>query len=577
MSDDTHSLLPLPELSPGLSPASDSKPAGAGTAAPPRGGPRDFLETIVFFLVICVLLLKTFVAEAYVIPTGSMATTLWGNQKDVECPQCGYSFPVNSSSEADTSQGPPVPVTGCTCPNCRYEITWPVERDEASHTVRVQGPAVSGGDRVLVSKCVYDLSLGQPDRQDVVVFKYPRTPQREQSPLNYIKRLIGKPGETIGIWYGDLYVAEGLHAPPGDPALKFELREPRHMHIDEDVALLKRDAVAPAGDPRRQFRIIRKTPAQVLTLRRLVHDNAYVARDLVGKLPPRWAADTGSAWTADHPDRPQVFQHTPAERPDIGWLRYRHILRPTGKQSEGRPELITDFLGYNTGKQGDRSGSPPVNWVGDLILECQVEVAQPIGELWLELSRGVDRFQARFHLPSGACTLFRIRGGAQPLASAQPTRLGQPGVHQLRLANVDERLTLWVDGDLPFGDGIVYDPPSQRGPAANDLEPASVGAFGAAVSVSQLRLWRDTYYTLSAGQADAVLPVNASWGNPRDWGKLRDLPARTMYVQPGHYLCLGDNSLESSDSRDWGLVPERLLLGRALLVLYPFNRAGPIR
>ena len=41
-------------------------------------------------------------------------------------------------------------------------------------------------------------------------------------------------------------------------------------------------------------------------------------------------------------------------------------------------------------------------------------------------------------------------------------------------------------------------------------------------------------------------------------------------MQPGHYLCLGDNSTESSDSRDWGAVPERLMLGRALMVYYPF-------
>jgi len=51
----------------------------------------------------------------------------------------------------------------------------------------------------------------------------------------------------------------------------------------------------------------------------------------------------------------------------------------------------------------------------------------------------------------------------------------------------------------------------------------------------------------------------------------------TLYVQPNHYLCLGDNSPESSDSRVWGLVPNRLLLGRALLVYYPFGRAGRIR
>jgi signal peptidase I len=58
---------------------------------------------------------------------------------------------------------------------------------------------------------------------------------------------------------------------------------------------------------------------------------------------------------------------------------------------------------------------------------------------------------------------------------------------------------------------------------------------------------------------------------------LRKLESRTMYVQPGHYLCLGDNSQQSSDSRDWGLVPQRLMLGRALAIYYPLDRIGPIR
>jgi hypothetical protein len=50
---------------------------------------------------------------------------------------------------------------------------------------------------------------------------------------------------------------------------------------------------------------------------------------------------------------------------------------------------------------------------------------------------------------------------------------------------------------------------------------------------------------------------------------------------------MGDNSTQSSDGRDWGLVPDRLMLGRALVVYYPFkfpfwplnnpeNRVGPI-
>src|SRR5262245_19523338 len=79
---------------------------------------REVVETVVF-VVVLVLLLKSFVAEAFVIPTGSMAETLWGYQKVVKCPQCDYQFPVNCSQQVDPQEGQrPAPVVGCTCPNC---------------------------------------------------------------------------------------------------------------------------------------------------------------------------------------------------------------------------------------------------------------------------------------------------------------------------------------------------------------------------------------------------------------------------------------------------------------------------
>ncbi len=38
------------------------------------------------------------------------------------------------------------------------------------------------------------------------------------------------------------------------------------------------------------------------------------------------------------------------------------------------------------------------------------------------------------------------------------------------------------------------------------------------------------------------------------------------------YFMLGDNSSHSSDSRYWGFVPRRNIVGRALLVFWPFSR-----
>src|SRR5262249_10477995 len=157
-------------------------------------------ETIVFVIVL-VLLLKTFVAEAFVIPTGSMAETLLGYQKWVRCAQCLHDFPVNCSSEVDPQQGDPVPVTACTCPTCRHKVAWS-GRDPINGMPKElqKSPTWGSGDRVLVTKLPFDNGhLGQPQRFNVVVFKYPVEPQKGQTPMNYIKRLIGLPGETIAI------------------------------------------------------------------------------------------------------------------------------------------------------------------------------------------------------------------------------------------------------------------------------------------------------------------------------------------------------------------------------------------
>jgi signal peptidase I len=537
-------------------------PAAPGRAMPPetKDSLREIVETVVF-VVVLVLLLKSFVAEAFVIPTGSMAETLWGYQKVVECPKCHYSFPVNCSSEVDPQ--PPSErsrVIGCTCPNCRYYIDFVHEGIN---------PPWNTGDRVLVSKFLYDSHLGKPERHDVVVFKYPAQPQKDYVPMNYIKRLIGLPSETIAIWYGKLYAYDGLKYDESN-ARKEDLwkKEPYAHENDERASHAFEEG---------KFHIIRKAPDKILALRRLVYDNDHQDKTL----PPRWRPED-EAWKPVSAADTTSFRR--AAQPDaMGWLRYRHLLRDAAG-----PRLITDFMGYNTWVSERGHSSPAQNWVGDLILECDVEIEQAQGALTLELSKGLNRFQARFDLSTGMCTLVRLSDHAQPeTLESRATSLKKAGTYRLRFANVDERLTVWVDNSLPFGDGVTYDPPVLRGPYKNDLEPASIGVQGAALRVSRLKLGRDTYYTSSAGSflahGDAPLAFDEAWGDPNQWEPLRKLSPRTLYVQPGHYLCLGDNSPESSDGRTWGLVPDRLLLGRALLVYYPFwpfseiNRAGAIK
>src|SRR2546422_4704855 len=124
---------------------SDSTAVMAGTPAPappakmpPRAktaqvehkdGSREIVETVVF-VVVLVLLLKPFLAEAFIIPTGSMATTLLGYHKNRVCEKCGSPFRVNASND-DPSDDTPVPPRSGICPNCRYVNNFPAEKKDA--------------------------------------------------------------------------------------------------------------------------------------------------------------------------------------------------------------------------------------------------------------------------------------------------------------------------------------------------------------------------------------------------------------------------------------------------------------
>src|SRR5215813_4866129 len=82
---------------------------------------RETIESVAIAFILA-FLFRTFEAEAFVIPTGSMAPTLQGRHKDVDCPQCGYHYRVSASNEMDRFTGEKIPscnVDSTTCPMCR--------------------------------------------------------------------------------------------------------------------------------------------------------------------------------------------------------------------------------------------------------------------------------------------------------------------------------------------------------------------------------------------------------------------------------------------------------------------------
>ena len=80
-----------------------------------------------------------------------------------------------------------------------------------SARIRVEGfsmePTLHNGEFVIVNKLAY--RLGNPNHGDVIIFHPPREPDQE-----YIKRIIGLPGDRIRIVNGQVYVNDELIEEP---------------------------------------------------------------------------------------------------------------------------------------------------------------------------------------------------------------------------------------------------------------------------------------------------------------------------------------------------------------------------
>ncbi|MEZ6056024.1 MAG: signal peptidase I [Planctomycetaceae bacterium] len=549
------------------------KPASSATPpTPPHESWRDTFEQIVFAFVLA-LVFRTFEAEAFVIPTGSMAPTLFGRHKEVSCEQCGHVISVGASSEVDRDNGRlnGSRAEGAICPNCRFPNT------------NVKEGRVFNGDRILVNKFPYQLS--DPERFDVFVFKYPHEPT-----VNYIKRLVGLPNETIRIRGGDLYLV-------GDDGQQSILRKPD------------------------------QTVQQAIQI--LVHDNDYPAPKLIDLgHSQRWAGvipddhpDSKTGWSDD----PRGWTEDVAERSfslagavsqgDTKWLRYRHLVPSVddwerieaGERPELRPSLISDFTGYNAvwgsrslrndGYGYDHSAAASVTpgsfWVGDLTVSgtIDIESLSPGAELVFELCEGPFTYQCKIDPSSGEAQLFSfanfLKPGEKTLLSSAPTSITGTGSYDLSFANVDDRLSLWVNGSLiEFPEGGVYqrhlnDPShlAQR----TDLSPIGIGGRNCALSARHLVVKRDIYYradhpqfTVEDGEYKTLSStLSRLLDSPEAWNNHYSPDADTVDIRvaPESYLALGDNSAHSADSRAWPIgqqsVHSKYLVGKAFWIYWP--------
>jgi len=178
--------------------------------------PTGFVRQVVEFLVVMslgILLFRTFAAEAYIVPTGSMAPTLLGMHEELVCPNCEIRF--NLGVDEGGRSGRPI------CPNCGQNGLENYPALECS------------GDRLLVQKFLYDFR--QPRRWEVAVFHFPGDPSQA-----YVKRVVGLPGERVQIMHGDVVVDGHIARKTLDEQRAMRILVYDNQYVPRDVARFPR-------------------------------------------------------------------------------------------------------------------------------------------------------------------------------------------------------------------------------------------------------------------------------------------------------------------------------------------------
>ena len=565
-----------------------------------RDAYRSTRETFEAFAIALVFafLFKAYIIELYSIPTGSMASTLMGRHRDVSCTVCGTFFQFSASPESNEGQPRPIPraelprVIGGTCPQCHF--TMYVGEDNLANDIHIS----YGGDRIFVNKALF--SYREPTRWHVTVFRYPHQPQ-----VNYIKRLIGVENETVMLRNGQVFARKD-----GSD----------HFEIQRKPLRVLRSVLLPVDDNNRVV------PA--------IHELGWLTR---------WYSDS-QHWQRS--DDYRAFTGT-NDTEVSAWLMFRHIVPTTndwenllqgrlpGGNFVGIPQLITDNLDYNTQILQSPSGprqpvqtiespllgtvqmvrrSPDgigLNWVGDLVIRCTLNVERAEGVVSFRLVKGGTIFQCDIDLAARTAT-FSILGMPEfePFAVDVPIQVGRN--HEIMFCNVDEELRLIIDGrEIDTQGRGRYEPiccrrthyrarciiPGplcrDRSPTRLDMEPAAIGIAGnAAVQIADLKILRNMYiistndHTLD-NQCDLIqspFPTGLGFGeesvrdilsNPARWANFGKTRRTTFELGSGQFLMCGDNSASSSDSRLWthvGIphhVERQFLIGEAIYVFWP--------
>lgn len=438
---------------------------------------------------------RAFVMEAFRIPTGSMADTLKGAHFRLCCEQCGYKYDHWFSPNSYRLPRDTVPRRFRTppdtrCPNCGYD--------------RPTGGTmpVANGDRILVLKCVYQFF--EPKQWDVIVFKNPTDPS-----INYIKRLVGRPEETVEIIDGDVYINGEISRKP--PKVQDELWMPVYNNDYQPVQ--PREGSFNGHFWQQPFRNV-----------------------------------TDSRWILNDKDNPTLFRlDSPADQ--INTMIYD-------------TSIGNDFKA--TYAYGDVKKYMQQPYCSDLMVRFYARSIKAEGRVGVELSKYQTCYRAWGDL-TGEMVIEKVDKDGKTTdlirrMPIEPSAINKAAL--VKFANVDHQLIFEFGGEK-----LVYDlgrAAEDAGQRITDIEP-QVGIFGSGkLTISHVAIFRDIHYT----KTDP--PNRAAEGNPIPLGKdeffvLGDNSPNSEDCRLWRAKGKGNNGRFYRK----GIVPRDYLVGKALFVYWP--------
>ncbi|MCH7632831.1 MAG: hypothetical protein IIB59_06425 [Planctomycetes bacterium] len=518
---------------------------------------KETIESIIVALILA-FVFRAFIVEAFVIPTGSMAPTLYGAHGTIVCEDCGTEFAYGLRDLDDRRRAKMVlEDASAVCPNCNHRNTKLAISDEKRNAEK--------GDRILVLKWPSDFGASwlAPARWDVTVFKDPA-----DGKTNFIKRMAGLPNEVLMILDGDVYSVPTSELSEEVLAELDALRHEKYEYrtgARKGRLLLASPSVLTELDEK--LRVARKTPQAQKVLWFPVYNHDHPPRN-PSLRQPRWVALRGAKSGWNTRDRRIRFKDMGTEEDFIELANVQ----------------IRATCAYNIHAR-------TAAHVSDQRVSFVLTPEQGEGRVQIRLAKHGRTFVANVGM-DGSITIEELSTKTDPpvrglWASGQVTPFVTGEAVEISFENVDYRLSLRIRGEEALASTST---PGTRDHYAPDLAalrserirrgstPPGIGAQGGNFEVAHVRVERDVHYYNDA-RVNSL--AQAQWGPRKGWAG----PFSPILLREGEYFMLGDNTAASKDSRLWdvvgphlkargeafqlGTVPADQLIGKAFFVYWP--------